>query len=227
MPQKMNNKKGFSLVEIMIVIGIIGILATIAVPLFKTYKVRAHNAGAEALAKQINNSESALNSDIRAYGVLNTLTDLRNSPGCQNQTTIVRGHLRAFTAATATAIGCQITGTYFDASGVAFNTSGVGQTIPYQQDALTATAPDASVPPLANQIYQIITESYAGNRAFGIDSDLLDHIYFVQNDLWILSGGIDCNRPPNTADSCDFDPAGNDAGRNGGGSPTANWHILK
>ena len=45
---KMKNKKGFTLIELMIVVGIISILASIAIPNFLTYKTKAYDISAKS-----------------------------------------------------------------------------------------------------------------------------------------------------------------------------------
>jgi type IV pilus assembly protein PilA len=50
---KLNNKKGFTLIELMIVIAIIGILAAIAIPNFIEYRNKSYCSRAESDANNI------------------------------------------------------------------------------------------------------------------------------------------------------------------------------
>jgi type IV pilus assembly protein PilA len=54
--RKSNNKKGFTLVELMVVIAVIGVLATIAVPQFNTYRMGSYKSACISDGKNADNA---------------------------------------------------------------------------------------------------------------------------------------------------------------------------
>ncbi len=64
---KMKDQKGFTLIELMIVIAIIGILAAIAIPQFGAYRRRGYNSSVKADLKNLATTQEAYFTDNYAY----------------------------------------------------------------------------------------------------------------------------------------------------------------
>ena len=62
-----SNEKGFTLIELMIVIAIIGILAAIAIPNFVSYRQRSYNSAAQSDLKNAITAQEAYYVDWSTY----------------------------------------------------------------------------------------------------------------------------------------------------------------
>ena len=65
---KIHNRKGFTLIELMIVVVIIGILASLAIPRFMTASTRSKQSEARQLLKQIYTMQHAYRQANNTYG---------------------------------------------------------------------------------------------------------------------------------------------------------------
>lgn len=67
MLKRLNDSKGFTLIELMIVIAIIGILAAIAIPQFSAYRKRSYNSAAQSDLRNAATAEEAYYVDHQEY----------------------------------------------------------------------------------------------------------------------------------------------------------------
>ena len=86
-PMIKNTQKGFTLIELMIVVAIIGILAAIAIPAYQDYITRSK-------VTELVTAASACKTSVSEYAqTLNTLPADLDSAGCVNNTTQYVGEL--------------------------------------------------------------------------------------------------------------------------------------
>jgi len=74
-------EKGFTLIELMIVVAIIGILAAIAIPQFANYRTKAFNSAAVSDLHTARMAEEAVFADYQKYGSSVTKTGTAGAAG--------------------------------------------------------------------------------------------------------------------------------------------------
>ncbi len=214
---KLKNRKGFTLIELMIVVAIIAILAAIAVPQYKAYVMKARNKKAIAQVQLARNAEASLQEQIDCYGI--TSSGTLTATGGGNGTGATLGGPLA--PASVSSSGGMITGK----NAV---TNAVG-TQPYEVAA--GVIARCSTEGTNNMTYQCVAIHVDGDTAYGVDGDNDATIYWVRNPNWVGAGqiaaggsgtfpsGLSYPTTP-TANQDDF------AGQSGGGSPTPNWTAM-
>lgn len=103
--------KGFTLVEVMIVVAIIGILTAIAIPQYKNYVIRGNRAAAQAFMLDIASREKQYLLDARSYTANWATTDPTPNLAMTAPTLVSNNYVIAVSAPVATIPAFTITAT--------------------------------------------------------------------------------------------------------------------
>jgi type IV pilus assembly protein PilA len=129
MLQKIRNRKGFTLVELMIVVAIIGILAAIAIPNFLQFRLKAKTSEAKSNLGAIRSTEVAYFAEWDFYIGNQAATPIANRAGSPNKESWVittRFSILGFAPEGSVFYSYALTGADFETSSVGMTMEAIG-----------------------------------------------------------------------------------------------------
>lgn len=212
------DNQGFTLVELMIVVAIIGILAAIAIPQFAAYRQRGFNSSAQSDVRNAKTGEEVLQADHQVYG--STFSGaILPGPGLVIAGAAIQGPL---SAATTAANGAGLSGAT-NPGGV--NTP-VGVGIGVGNNVWLHARNEAGAAAGNIGSFTIVGRHGQGPRAYGTDGDTTAIYFCEDSDTFVGSGALTVALPVSVAGTNDFVGAGGAAIACGGAvapAETLNW----
>jgi prepilin-type N-terminal cleavage/methylation domain-containing protein len=210
-----SNQKGFTLIELMIVIAIIGILAAIAVPQFLAYRMRSYNTAAKSVVHNLKGDNANLNSELGVYGHTEAAAANLNAADAGPAPADTTAAPGLMVPATPIQAGARLAGTTNDGA----RAFAVGVSLGRMMIADVSDANDVN----DDSTFHAHTRHFKGDTAYAIDMDVENTLLSVSNATAWPNNATLMATPVAAA----MPPADDLNGAGGGGAPTANWTRVR
>ena len=172
------NQKGFTLIELMIVIAIIGILAAIAIPQFNAYRTRSRRTKTTSMLGIIRSAEGGLNYDIGGFGSSTANQPINNFSAAAGD--VLDAGVNPIPAATAAAPGAN------GSAQVCAQASAV-ETIGFPIDVPQGTVTSVDIPAGGANVgttYTALAYTLGTNRVYALDLDVQQNLYYDEDPAY-------------------------------------------